>query len=473
MPIILTSCRKKGNSLKMELIQDILNNYNFNKWVSFVDRFMSRYRLWPQEEGTAWVAASGGKDSTLLLWSMYLLFKRKRIQKLKILHFNHKTRSECHNEEEIVAQHSKLLQLPLEIGYPISNLGKSNLEHIARRERYAFFKKTIASGDRVYLGHHLNDSLEWSLMSRFKSSRLKPQLGIPVINGAFARPFFCVTQEQITKMAKKIKLNWLKDSSNQNLRFERNFLRLHVLPPIKQRFPTYLRHYVASSNNLARRLGVWRGNCNTLFTQKELPLGGIRLFNFQLDNNFRGAEELIREIVEKLSLKKRGCLTLQVDKMIEAAANGRQGPIFFSGSVRGYITPGILFFVRTDDLDVWEQYDRALVQVLNKKNSLKSVPFLNMGKSELVEYIGKMPFPPIGLSAINKGWKPTGQHFLLPKTSSLCRKRGWRLNYLVEMAKKMGKDGKKGRILPLDLLVQMDNFYCTRGIPNGKIKGTL
>ena len=454
----------------MEPIQNILNNYDFGKWADSVDGFMTRYRLWPKG-GSLWVAVSGGRDSTLLLCTMYFFFKRGRIKDLKILHFNHQTRSGCQNEENMVVKYSELLQLPIEIGYPLSNLGKSNIEHTAREERYAFFKKTIGLKDRVYLGHHLDDSLEWSLMARFKSGRLASQLGIPIINGAFARPFLCTTRTQIACMAKKIALDWSDDESNQNLRFERNFLRSRILPSVEQRFPKYLQHYVASSNELARKLGVWRGGNETLFEQRELPLGGVGLFNSRLENNFRGAEELIRGIVEKLSLKKRGCLTTQVNKMIKAAESGKQGPIYFSGSVRGYMAPGILFFVQDGELGAWEQYDRTIVRVLEKKALLGVTSFPNMGRDELIEHIYQMPFPPMGLGNIEGQWNPEGRHFLLPATSSLLKRRGWQLNSLIKMAKGMEKDGKKGRVLPLDLLAQMDDFYCTKSIPKAKIEG--
>ena len=444
----------------MDSVRNILNNYDFSKWVDHVEQFMTQYRLWPRGGGTAWVAVSGGKDSTLLLWTMYALFKRGRFDCLKLLHFNHQTRSGCREEEALVSRYGALLGLPLVKSSPSVPLGKKNVEYTARKERYAFFRKNIGSGDRVYMGHHLNDSFEWSLMARLKSGRLSPQLGIPVVNGAFARPFLCVTRDQISGMVKKIGLDWLEDDSNRELRFERNFLRTGILPSLKERFPGYLRHYVTSSNELARRLGYWRGTKKS-FYRKNLPLGGVGLFNSRLESDFRGAEELIRGIVEELSCEKRGALGSQVNKMIEAAVRGRQGPIFFSGSVRGYMAPGVLFFVRFEDIGVWEQYDRTIVRVLEEKVSLEDIVLRRMEKGELLKHVGQMPFPPLGVGNIGKGWNPGGRHFLLPRTSSLFKERGWKLGSLVRMARDMKKDDDKSHVLPLDLLAQMGDFCCT------------
>ena len=440
-------------------LENMLSNYHFMKWSDTIFHFMSKYSLSPRG-GSAWVAVSGGRDSILLLSTLYSLFKRGRLKDLKILHFNHQTRPECEEEEDLVTSYSKLLQLPLVTETPTTTLGNSNLEHMAREERYAFFKRTIERGDRVYLGHHLNDSLEWSLMSRFKSSRLQSQLGMPVINGAFARPFFCVTRDQIDKMGKNLGLKWLEDRTNNDTRFERNFLRSKILPKIEQRFPGYMRHYVTSSNHLARKLGLWRRNGKQIFEQRNLPLGGVGLFHSHLKNTFWGAEELIREIVEKLSSAHRGSLSAQIDKMIEAASRGRRGPIFFSGSVRGYITQGMLFFIHSRELAGWEKYDDAIVRALSRRKRLERIPFRRMGRGELIEHINQMPFPPMGVERIQEGQHQEEQHLLLPQTASLFKKKGWRLNSLVKKARGMQKNGVKGQILPLDLLARMGNFYC-------------
>ena len=301
-------------------------------------------------------------------------------------------------------------------------------------------------------------------MARFKSGRLGSQLGIPVVNGACARPFLGVTREQISKMAKKIQLSWLDDESNRNMRFERNFLRSHILSPVRERFPGYLRHYATSSNELARKLGLWRGGDGSFFKQKTLPLGGVGLFHSRLENTFFGAEGAIRSIVENLSSGARGSLTRQVDRMVEAAARGRQGPVFFSGSVRGYMAPGVLFFIHSGDVGAWELYDRTIVRVLEEKGSLGDVPFRKMDRGDLIEHIGKMPFPPLGAGDGGEGWNPEGGDFLLPRTSSLFRRRGWKLKSLVKVARGMNKTGKKSQILPLDLLAGMGNFCCTKSI---------
>jgi tRNA(Ile)-lysidine synthase len=48
-----------------------------------------------------------------------------------------------------------------------------------------------------------------------------------------------VTREEVLQYAKKRKLKWVEDESNQDTYFQRNFIRHEVLPLIARRFPAY------------------------------------------------------------------------------------------------------------------------------------------------------------------------------------------------------------------------------------------
>ena len=447
----------------------ILSHFRFGKWADYVESFGNRCRLWPVETRRALVAVSGGCDSILLLWTLYALWQR-RGKRLEVLHFNHQTRPSCKDEEALVAQTCTLLDLPLQVQRADSlKRSEGNFEHRARQCRYDFFKEALAPGDRLYLGHHLDDSLEWSLMAKWKSGRLRPQLGIPVINGPFARPFLCVSRGQIRSMAKTLGLEWAEDASNEDVRFERNFLRQKVLAPVKERFPGYLRHYVSASNELARRLGVWRmmpeGKDLSSFQEMALPLGGIGLFHKRLENDFVGAEDRIRQIVEKLGQSGRGRLNIQIDKIIAAALRGRRGPLSFSGGVEGHIAPGVLFFIRREDLERWKSYDRAVASALNSRANLETLRPSSMAREKLLEHLLRMPFPPMGVGDPNilGKWAESGMegHLLLPETSALLKERGWWFGHLTKIVRKMDRNSAMCPVLPLDLLIQIGDFSCT------------
>lgn len=53
------------------------------------------------------------------------------------------------------------------------------------------------------------------------------------------RPLLNITREQIEYYAIEQGLTWIEDDSNQDDRYDRNFLRLRVMPLLTQRWPHF------------------------------------------------------------------------------------------------------------------------------------------------------------------------------------------------------------------------------------------
>ncbi|MBF0298192.1 MAG: tRNA lysidine(34) synthetase TilS [Oligoflexia bacterium] len=361
---------------------------NKNFFIKHVFKFMLKMDLFPYPPSSrAFIAVSTGVDSLSLLHCLhsfnFLKEKEMReknlIREIIILHVNHNTRGEeNYREERFLKDLAKKLHLRIEIEYMQNqdnlkgNLNSnsnsnSNFEFKARELRYAFFKKMLTQeGDRLYTAHHIDDSFEWSLMQKFKSSNIRSTLGIPVRNGLIARPFMCVTKKQIYLWAKTMNIDYFEDNSNSNTHYDRNYIRQKIIPSIASRFPSYLKHYVYRSNDLAKKLKL--NIC--LKTEKEnetktnYPLelselselvvfkdffGGVIFYNSSNSKNFcyyRNLEQDIVKVVCSLSNKGRGVLRSQVIKLINAASSGdRWGPIVFSGGVHAYIFSKMIFFV--------------------------------------------------------------------------------------------------------------------------------
>jgi tRNA(Ile)-lysidine synthase len=64
-------------------------------------------------------------------------------------------------------------------------------------------------------------------------------------DGYQLRPMLTITRQQILDYANQYKLQWIEDESNQDIRFDRNFLRHKVMPVLQQRWP-------AANRTLAR-----------------------------------------------------------------------------------------------------------------------------------------------------------------------------------------------------------------------------
>lgn len=124
-------------------------------------------------------------------------------------------------------------------GYSAAN-GLS-AEEGARALRYKVFNEAIDGGfcDRVATAHHAGDRAETVLFNLFRGTS---PLGIVGINdvtpdGRIIRPILGVGREQIDAYVKERKLDYVVDETNFMTDYTRNFVRLEVLPLIKQRFP--------------------------------------------------------------------------------------------------------------------------------------------------------------------------------------------------------------------------------------------
>jgi tRNA(Ile)-lysidine synthase len=184
------------------------------------------------------VAVSGGPDSILLLHFMHQ-YARDTALALAVVHFNHKLRGEeSEADETFVRGLTEELGIEFLRGEPDhaqeARAKRRNLEASARELRYRFFFSLISLGklDKLVTGHTANDQAETVLLRLLRGSGTRGLGGIyPVLGGKIFRPFLSLTRDEIEKELRDRKLAFRVDSSNQNLRFQRNKIR-HVLLPL-------------------------------------------------------------------------------------------------------------------------------------------------------------------------------------------------------------------------------------------------
>ena len=265
----------------------------------------------------------------------------------------------------------------------------------------------------------------------------------------------CLTKKQIEALAQKIKLPYALDESNHNQRFERNFLRQSIIPELKSRWPGLLRHYVHRSNALARALNLARADSRIgrpQWHEFQDHFGGVGLLHPQLQNDFSQAEEAILAAIHRISTAERGTLRLQIKKMIEAAAKGRQGPLSFSGGVMGYIQHGVLYFIHQKNLEKFQQADQLLLQALQRLENTQ-IPDVGYSKAyhwfysqcQKIEHKNPFPFFAVGLEAdLEKILPGSGRaHPLWPLSSAYAVEQGLRLAPMPRLLYLWEKAGKK------------------------------
>jgi tRNA(Ile)-lysidine synthase len=137
-----------------------------------------------------------------------------------------------------------------------------SIEEAARRIRYAWFRKLMASGeiDAIATAHTLDDQAETVLAKFIRGAwteglaGIAPKLETP--EGEIVRPLLAATHSEIESYLREIGQDWREDSSNRNLTFTRNRIR-HELLPLLEGWNPRLREHMAQMATLARDEEAW------------------------------------------------------------------------------------------------------------------------------------------------------------------------------------------------------------------------
>lgn len=211
------------------------------------------------------IAYSGGVDSHVLLHAMSVLREKYQLN-LHAVHIHHGLLPHA-NEwsahcEKICAGLSVSFQC---VKVAITHSKGESLEALARQARYQAFSELMRSEDLLVVAHHQDDQAETLMLQLMRGAGLKGLASMPTkksfFRGFVLRPFLTVRRQNILSYAKKHNLSWVEDTSNHDLRFDRNYMRFKIMPLMRDRWPglskTFLRvaRLSAEANELLETMG--------------------------------------------------------------------------------------------------------------------------------------------------------------------------------------------------------------------------
>jgi tRNA(Ile)-lysidine synthase len=201
------------------------------------------------------VAVSGGSDSVGLLGILARLQRRLAID-LVCAHVNHRLReADADADEACAASAAERLGVPFVRAELPSGLGgRGNLEERAREARYGIFHDLgHENGCRVIAtGHTEDDQAETVLLRLARGTGLDGLAGIrPVRPDGIIRPLIECSRDSVQGAVQSLGLSWREDLSNCDLRFQRNIVRSHVLPALRELNPQ-VTAALARTSTLAR-----------------------------------------------------------------------------------------------------------------------------------------------------------------------------------------------------------------------------
>lgn len=191
---------------------------------------------------------SGGQDSHVLLDALMRLSALfpalKLTDKLTAVHIHHGLSVKAdawaaHCQHVCEAYHVNFISEKVNL-----TDFSTGIEAAARQARYQIFQELMQAEDILLLGQHGDDQVETLLLQLFRGAGPRGLAAMAVDKPSesyrLLRPFLKLKQTDIENYARQHDLKWVHDDSNDDVHFERNFLRHTILPKLNHRYPALL-----------------------------------------------------------------------------------------------------------------------------------------------------------------------------------------------------------------------------------------
>ncbi len=214
-----------------------------------IEALVDSLRSCTEEQGTEYLLAfSGGLDSSVLLDAMHRASRAAELPdfSLTVVHVNHGLHRDADSWQRHCEQVCSSLNLHcISERLDSAPLAGDSIEAWAREARYRVLARHCDKKTVLLTAHHQDDQAETLLLNLLRGSGPHGLAGMPVLrmlNRAeglipLCRPLLGFSRESLQNYAQQQGLNWLDDPSNQEPAYDRNYLRLKVLPMLQQRWP--------------------------------------------------------------------------------------------------------------------------------------------------------------------------------------------------------------------------------------------
>jgi tRNA(Ile)-lysidine synthase len=185
------------------------------------------------------LAFSGGLDSTVLAHA--LIKRRRALGRLRLVHVDHGLQASSRVWSRHCAALAKTWNVPFTVlrAHVVPRRGES-VEAVARAARYRLLADDLAAGETLVTAQHRDDQVETLLLQLFRGAGVAGLAAMPLAadfaGGRIVRPLLRHSRGDLQRYAARHRLRWIEDPSNRLERFDRNFLRLRVLPTMRERW---------------------------------------------------------------------------------------------------------------------------------------------------------------------------------------------------------------------------------------------
>lgn len=228
-----------------------------DRLIQRIRSFSRRERLW-QPGDRLLLAVSGGADSIALLDIVHSVFMQEDQLHISILHVHHGLRAEADDDAAFVQTQAERYGVPcveqrVDVPALLAETGGS-VEEVARELRYGILDKYARQigADRIVTGHTADDQAETVLMHILRGAGLPGLAGIPACRGKVIRPLLTTWRNEIEQYLGERGISFRLDGSNLTRQFQRNRIRLDLLPTLECDYAPRLRARLCQLAELAR-----------------------------------------------------------------------------------------------------------------------------------------------------------------------------------------------------------------------------
>lgn len=225
------------------------------KFCRNVETALGRYGFWEKPQKIL-IACSGGVDSLGLLYCLKELSERYALS-LGVFSLNHKLRPSAMEEISWVKQHAERLGIPIWLAEEdiaqVAADQKISLETAGRNCRYAHLRHLMKTENfsAIATAHHQDDQAETVLAHILRGTGLQGLGGIRFWQNDIIRPFLRVSKKEISSYLAAWQVQAVLDESNLETLYERNRLRLELLPVLRTFNPRVVEALARLANTAA------------------------------------------------------------------------------------------------------------------------------------------------------------------------------------------------------------------------------
>jgi len=218
------------------------------------------------------IAFSGGLDSYVLLHALVQANSLTKDFQIRAVHVDHGLQIVSSQWSQQCLSICKTLKVNCEIVSLELLIPKGeSLEAIAREARYNAFRRLLQKDEVLLTAQHQDDQAETLLIQLFRGAGVNGLAAMPVLSnfgkGQHLRPLLNISRASLEAYAKQHALDFIEDPSNQDQRFDRNYLRHEIIPRLKQRW--------LSVNKVLSRVASHQAETKSLlaeYLQQDMPL---------------------------------------------------------------------------------------------------------------------------------------------------------------------------------------------------------